>query len=381
MTSRPPIERVLIVADGPWFLEKTAMCLRQAGLRVATIGTWRVPASLSSRVERYVRLPTSRFRHDSAALLDAINEMLDSWGPAVVMGGDMIGTSRLAELADQLEGRTVFPVVEAERLHAVHDKSSLAEILTSLNLPRPDHHGVFRTIEEIDEVADSLPYPVMVKPLEGSDCIGVERVDTAQQLREHVRSNKPGFTPPVLVQDFVPGHDIDMSLLADHGSITAWTIQTRTESNPHVIDLVHEERILDSVSELIEKTDFHGIAHIDLRHDDRTGHPVIIELNPRVYGSIQYSAWAGVNLPYLGALLAQGIDPAPLFEPVEATVRAPMPTPAGWLRRRLRLHPKSEERHNLRAWRDNHDNLLVTLATRVESRLAAGKSTSSDNSE
>jgi len=368
----------VIVADGPWFLEKTAMCLRQAGLRVAAIGTWRVPASLSSRVERYVRLPKSRFRHDNVALSDAINEMLDSWGPAVVMGGDMIGTSRLAEIVDDLHGSPIFPVMNADQLRSVHDKSSLAETLSSLNLPQPAHHGVFLTVDDIDAVAELLPYPVMVKPLEGSDCVGVERVDTAEQLRAHVRSGKPGFSPPVLVQDYVPGHDIDMSLLADHGTIAAWTIQTRTTSNPHVIDLVREEEILETVSELIDKIGFHGIAHIDLRHDDRAGHPVIIELNPRVYGSIQYSAWAGVNLPYLGVLLAQGIDPAPLFEPVEATVTAPMPTPIGWLRRRLRLDSGSLEVYDRRAWRDNHDNLLATLATRIESRVTPGRR-ASDN--
>jgi hypothetical protein len=49
-----------------------------------------------------------------------------------------------------------------------------------------------------------------------------------------------------------------------------------------------------------------GIAQLDLRRDSRTGQVLIIEVNPRFWGSLLASASAGVNFPILSCRAAFG---------------------------------------------------------------------------
>jgi hypothetical protein len=69
---------------------------------------------------------------------------------------------------------------------------------------------------------------------------------------------------------------------------------------------IRDERMFAIVREIVRVTGFHGLAHFDMRIDSRDGELRVIECNPRVWGSLMYSVWAGVNFIELGCRMALG---------------------------------------------------------------------------
>ena len=49
---------------------------------------------------------------------------------------------------------------------------------------------------------------------------------------------------------------------------------------------------------------YSGVAHVDLRFDQNDGEFKVIEVNTRFWGSLDASLFAGVNFPYLYALVS-----------------------------------------------------------------------------
>ena len=57
------------------------------------------------------------------------------------------------------------------------------------------------------------------------------------------------------------------------------------------------------VKEVIESLNWSGVVHFDLRYNEKDNQVRVIEMNPRFWGSIVGSFYAGVNFPYLAVLL------------------------------------------------------------------------------
>jgi len=125
------------------------------------------------------------------------------------------------------------------------------------------------------------------------------------------------------------------------GVITAWTIQCRGCARPREMEFIRSDCVFEIVAAYVSATKFHGLAHVDLRLDSRSGAAVVLEVNPRVYASINLSAWAGVNFPALGHRMATGVKSPQVFEAVESRVFSPFPSPTGWIMRRFGRTPES----------------------------------------
>ena len=161
------------------------------------------------------------------------------------------------------------------------------------------------------------------KPPRGEGGNGVRKFDNRTDLDAMLPRMSRRFGWPLLVQDYIPGIDIDLSALADHGRITAWTIQKRHPSHPDLLEFVEHPRVLEIGADLIRRCGYHGIVHFDMRLDERTGEPIIIEANPRFWSSIRHSMWMGVNFPALGIDLVRGGNPAAKFQPAVGLCRDP----------------------------------------------------------
>jgi hypothetical protein len=135
------------------------------------------------------------------------------------------------------------------------------------------------------------------------------RIDSRADLIAYAAAQPAGDLFPILAQDYLPGQDIDLSVLCDDGEIVAWTIQESVPGESRSLRFLRNQAVLDMGSQLVRAIGFHGIAHFDLRHDERDGSIRFIECNPRFWGSVQYSAWAGVNFPDLGVRMAVGETP------------------------------------------------------------------------
>ncbi len=134
-------------------------------------------------------------------------------------------------------------------------------------------------------------------------------------LRAFLRTNTD---PPgtFIAQRFVPGFDIDCSVLCREGEVLAHTIQRgiiprrKPFAPPAGIAFIAHAGVLSVTRRLMRALRWRGVAHVDLRCDPE-GRVFVIEVNPRYWGSLLGSLAAGVNFPYLACLSALGQTFAP----------------------------------------------------------------------
>jgi predicted ATP-grasp superfamily ATP-dependent carboligase len=150
---------------------------------------------------------------------------------------------------------------------------------------------------------EALKFPVIVKPLEGfGGGMGIDVIETPDDLKTYLREKA---YLPTIIQDFIKGYDIDCSILAEDGKIKAYTIQKgylqgHTPFMPHVgITFIDNPQLLNTVQKLISRLQWNGIAHLDLRYDEKDNTYKVIELNPRFWVTVDASCLMGVNFPHL----------------------------------------------------------------------------------
>lgn len=154
-----------------------------------------------------------------------------------------------------------------------------------------------------------INFPVLIKPLNAEGGGGILKLDTQQLLSDYLNGS---IDEKLFIQEYINGYDIDCSVLCKNGTIVTHTIQRGNlqASTPYKQQLgVHfldNENVLKEVTTLMKALNWSGIAHLDLRYDEKANNYKIIEINARFWGSLLASLNVGVNFPQLLVELSQG---------------------------------------------------------------------------
>jgi carbamoyl-phosphate synthase large subunit len=162
-------------------------------------------------------------------------------------------------------------------------------------------------------------YPVVVKPRTGSGSRGLVVVGSAGELAALPR------TPSLIVQDFLPGEEYSVDVLADAGGHVIASVprlRARVDSGVSVGGrTVHDPEVEWFGRAVAEATGITYVANVQCKRD-RNGVPVLLEVNPRMPGTLGLTIASGVDMPRLAlaALLGRPL-PAALGFRERAVVR------------------------------------------------------------
>jgi len=150
-------------------------------------------------------------------------------------------------------------------------------------------------------------YPVLLKPEKGIGGKGIQKLNGPQDLEKLNWKGRPSFDG-FLLQEYIQGHDIDISCFCDRGEIIYHTIQKSLMPGKLVyskgIEFTENEELLTLTGNIMRELNYTGIAHLDFRHEDTTGRYVLVDFNGRYWSSVQGSRAMGINFPYLVAQFA-----------------------------------------------------------------------------
>jgi hypothetical protein len=297
----------LVLCSNPDLGLGVIRCLGAAGHRVEAmgIGSWPV-YRLSRYCARYHAI-SGRISAPAHDLAKQINAHAGRCRAEVIVPTDLPAMLAVDALRPRLPAQ-LFPMSDAATLWRLHDKWTFAEFLTAHNLPHP----ITQLIHTPADLASvDVPPPWIIKPRDGDGGVGVMRVDDMDRLRNIVRADPKAR----VLQNFVPGRDVDVSFLADHGRIVAWTIQSNGRA-PRQKVFHTEPRALELAAAIAAASGYHGVAHIDMRRDERDGTIGVLEFNPRFWNTLILSKHMGVNFPDLGLGLLRGDKiPSPFTGP------------------------------------------------------------------
>jgi carbamoyl-phosphate synthase large subunit len=116
--------------------------------------------------------------------------------------------------------------------------------------------------------------------------------------------------PEMLVMEYLPGRELSVDLLCSNGEMLVAVPRSRDEIRSGISfrgTVVKCDEAVDICRRICDTIPFEGPVGVQLR-EDRDGALKVLEINPRLHGSVVLSVAAGVNLPYLAVKEALGED-------------------------------------------------------------------------
>jgi D-alanine-D-alanine ligase-like ATP-grasp enzyme len=197
----------------------------------------------------------------------------------------------------------MLPPVESFDL--AEDKTRATEHARSIGIPVP---RVYAEVDstDLDAVARDARYPVVVKAPHGTGVqTGVRYAEDAESLRRVAAELAQAGRGRPTIQEFVPGDIHDACTLSVHGEPAVVLTQVRELMYPAsggvgAINRTTDEPGLREVArELLQSLRWHGPAQLEFKLDPRDGTYKFIELNPKLWGTVDLSIQAGVAFPNL----------------------------------------------------------------------------------
>jgi carbamoyl-phosphate synthase large subunit len=153
----------------------------------------------------------------------------------------------------------------------------------------------------------SWTYPVMIKPRSGSGSRGIMKVGTAGRLA--ALDHAPGL----LIQEFLPGDEFSIDVLAGadgHVIASVPRLRARVDSGVAVGSRTVHDQELESFGRVVaETTGLTYVANVQVKRD-AAGRPALLEVNPRMPGTLWLTIASGVDMPRLALAALRG-EPVP----------------------------------------------------------------------
>ena len=212
----------------------------------------------------------------------------------------------LARALDQGRYECVLPASDAALLklepgvRGLLDKAELASLGAAAGIATPESMA-FSDLASLSSAADDLPYPVVLKPQRS--VWRPYRVGSPEELRA-----SPPPSAPLLVQPYLEGTLRAVGGVVRRGELVAAVHQRYVRTWPpeaggasYAVSVEPDRDLEERLVRLLGGRD--GIFMAQLVDD------VLLDLNPRVYGSLPLAVAADVNLAAIHCDLVRGRHP------------------------------------------------------------------------
>lgn len=275
-------------------------------------------------------------RGDEEGYVDRIREVVTEVNADVILP---LTTAELGPLADEraalsAEGVTVM-VSAPSALSVANDKGRLYGFLEREGF---DSAPAFRRVDSASAFVDAvegLGYPerpvcfkrpvasgkrgfrVLDERNDGLDRLLHEKPDSSVTTLSEVLPVLEGAEtfPELIVMEHLPGTEYSVDVLARGDSVgpVVPRERTRTRAGISFSGTVEEnEALIGEAADICRRLGLEYNVNLQFKHD-AGGVPKVIEINPRVSGTIVMCVGAGANLPYLGLKYALG-EPLPAVD-------------------------------------------------------------------
>ena len=239
-----------------------------------------------------------------------------------------------------------------ESIDLAEDRKEFAKILSELGLQQPPN-GIAYTLQDAEQVADTIGYPVLVRPSYVLGGRAMEICNTPEDLRRYMqhaifatdRTSDGGRRHPILVDKFLlQATEVDVDCIADgERCVVAGVMEHIEEAGihsgdsacalpPYKLSRAIVDQIKDQTAQLAMRLGVRGLMNVQYAVKD--GLIYVLEVNPRASRTVPFVSkatgvpWAKLATKVmlgrsLDDLLAElGLDDAP--EPAHTSVKAPV---------------------------------------------------------
>ena len=309
--------RAIVTFARGWQTLVAVRSLGRRGVEVITGDQYSMtPGSLS-------KYSTGKFKYpdpekDPSAFLDALEKVVIENKPEDDRPYVLLPIHKesylIAKHRERFEQHIALALPGIEQIMQVHNKGTLAAYAQKTGLPMP-HTWIPETVDAFHKKLQEMTVPAFVKIRESSSGVGIDKVDTHEEL-EHTFLKfidqfdlKSGDLP--IIQSLVPGDDYCVTTLFNRGKLEACMTyrNLRTypvKTGPGALRETVEAPAMEKIAgEVLGPLDWHGVAELDFRWDGNAESPPhLIEVNPRFWGGLIQAVESGWDYPWLVFQLA-----------------------------------------------------------------------------
>lgn len=210
-------------------------------------------------------------------------------------------------------------------LTIANNKGKLLTYMKEKSFPVP-LFSVVKSKEEFIKAVDDLDYPekpVCFKPVQANGSRGFRIIDSQINRYKLLFDMKPSsiyitldevlsifneanIFNQLIVMEYLPGNEYSVDLLVDHGK-PLYTIPRRRDVMCAGISIkgetVKEYDVINYCNDIVQSLGLHGNIGVQVKRA-QNNIPLILEINPRIQGTVVHCTGAGVNLPYYAVKMA-----------------------------------------------------------------------------
>lgn len=369
--------RALILAQWDWHgPARIPRALKQNGCEVAAIckkGDW---TSKTRFVDRHFFVDTS----DEAAILGALERVIQEWQPDLILPGTDNMVSTLAIFRSHvMEGRVNIPEAQREvvinalpapdKQRYIGKKIDLLNDLAERGVSVAPQREI-ATLGDAELFVEEHGYPVVLKPDEGFAGEGIKFCHTEEELLNELRQILLlGRPTRYAIQKHLGRQTALVEFVAKDGKMLAANAVYRLRTHPgdtgptSVARIVKGKAMKDATEALCEFLGYNGIGVAQFMVQDETCETAhLIELNPRMSSFIHLWKLMGTDL--VAALIHAWKDERWRIEPVKEGLTVAL-YPQEALRDR-----NSEFLDGLRDRVDDDPELAATFEQLIDNRWA-----------
>jgi len=212
--------------------------------------------------------------------------------------------------------------VQVDAIERGEDRSAFKQTMNRLGIEMPKSELAY-SVEEAERIADSLGYPVVIRPAYTMGGTGGGLVYNIEELRTvAARGLSVSLVGQVLVEESVLGwEELELEVVRDakNQMITVCFIENVDAMGIHTgdsyctapmltIDADLQQRLQKHSYDIVEAIQVIGGTNIQFAHDPTTGRVVVIEINPRTSRSSALASKAtGFPIALVSSMLAGGL--------------------------------------------------------------------------
>jgi carbamoyl-phosphate synthase large subunit len=301
---------------GPGII-KALRQVKERGIRIIGTDVRPIASGLLLSDEAYV-VPHGQ----SKLYISAMSKLVEKTRADVILPLSSLELLPLSKNIEAFNGTKVI-VNKEKTLEIALNKKKCYDYLKTRNIPVPNYIAV-QDFEELKEAAYALGYPenpVCFKPpiSKGQRGFRILRRDT--DLKKLLLETKPNNTvttlesvssilskgfEELLVMEYLSGPEYSVDSLVKNGESLIIVPRKRVETKLGISSVgvvERNEQVTQIVRKINEIFKFDYNINVQLKYS-ADGTPKLVEINPRVSGTICLSSMAGPNLPYLAIKLA-----------------------------------------------------------------------------
>lgn len=211
-------------------------------------------------------------------------------------------------------------ISETESIRISNEKAKLFETLSDAGIPVPAYR-IVNSAQEFLEACRELGYPeitVCMKPSFAHGGRGFRTIEHTHYTDHMLLESKPEKSsisieearrllenlqtfPEMLVMEYLPGREYSVDLLCSAGVPIVIVPRSRDEIRSGISfvgTVEYNKEAIDICQRLCKEIRFEGPIGVQLKQA-KDGTLRVLEVNPRLHGSVVLSVAAGANLPYL----------------------------------------------------------------------------------